>query len=244
MYFNDIHVLWYLLVIILGGIAGQIVDYSTKMFLSEKKILSKNNIKEYLEKCIPNYLLMGIVSVLYVLLLYVLGPKNYLDIIRFGLLIPMALIAFIVDYKIQIIPNRLNLTIFETGLIFTFIYGIMNINVASNLLLGMIAGGGIFLLITLVGGLIAGKEAMGLGDVKLMGALGLFFGLNSTILISVLSFLLGAIISIILMIVKKNKADMYIPFGPFIVISTLTTIYVPFNILFYILLKIFSLGLF
>lgn len=244
MYFNDIHVLWYLLVIILGGISGQIVDYSTKMFLSEKKILSKSNIKEYFSKCIPNYILMAIISVLYVLLLYILGPKNYLDIIRFVLLIPMVLIAFIVDYKEQIIPNRLNLTIFETGLIFTFIYGIMNINVASNLLLGMLAGGGIFLLITLVGGLIAGKEAMGLGDVKLMGALGLFFGLNSTILISVLSFLLGAIISIILMIVKKSKTDMYIPFGPFIVISALITIYVPFNILFMILLKIFSLGLF
>ena len=108
----------------------------------------------------------------------------------------------------------------------------------------MLAGGGIFLIITLIGGLIAGKEAMGLGDVKLMGALGLFFGLNSTILISVLSFLLGAIISIGLMIAKKGKTDQYIPFGPFIVLSALITIYVPFNILFYLLFKIFSLGLF
>lgn len=244
MYFNDIHVLWYLLVIVIGGIIGQIVDYSTKMFLAEKKILSKNHIKEYLANTIPSYALMAIISVLYVLLLYILGPKNYLDIIRFGLLIPMLLIAFIVDYKEQIIPNRLNLTIFEIGLIFTFIYGILNINVAIDLLFGMLAGGGIFLAITLIGGLIAGKEAMGLGDVKLMGALGLFFGFNSTILISVLAFLLGAIISIILMIIKKNKASQYIPFGPFIVVSTLITIYVPFNILFTILFKIFSLGLY
>lgn len=244
MYFNDIHVLWYLLVIVIGGIIGQVVDYSTKMFLADKKILSKNQIKEYLANTIPSYALMAIISVLYVLLLYILGPKNYLDIIRFGLLIPMLLIAFIVDYKEQIIPNRLNLTIFEIGLIFTFIYGILNINVAIDLLFGMLAGGGIFLAITLIGGLIAGKEAMGLGDVKLMGALGLFFGFNSTILISVLAFLLGAIISIILMIIKKNKASQYIPFGPFIVVSTLITIYVPFNILFTILFKIFSLGLY
>lgn len=244
MYFNDIHVLWYLFVIVIGGIIGQIVDYSTKMFLAEKKILSKNHIKEYLANTIPSYALMAIISVLYVLLLYILGPKNYLDIIRFGLLIPMLLIAFIVDYKEQIIPNRLNLTIFEIGLIFTFIYGLLNINVAIDLLFGMLAGGGIFLAITLIGGLIAGKEAMGLGDVKLMGALGLFFGFNSTILISVLAFLLGAIISIILMIIKKNKASQYIPFGPFIVVSTLITIYVPFNILFTILFKIFSLGLY
>ena len=156
----------------------------------------------------------------------------------------MLLIAFIVDYKEQIIPNRLNLTIFEIGLIFTFILGVININVASNLLLGMLAGGGIFLLITLIGGLIAGKEAMGLGDVKLMGALGLYFGLNSIIVISVLSFLLGAIISIGLIIAKKNKSGQYIPFGPFIVVATIITILVPFNILFEILMKIFSLGLY
>ena len=39
-------------------------------------------------------------------------------------------------------------------------------------LLGLAIGGGIFLIITLIGGLIAGKEAMGFGDVKLMGASG------------------------------------------------------------------------
>lgn len=244
MYFNDIHVLWYLFAIILGGIVGQIIDFSCKMFLQEKKIISKENIKNYIKICLPNYILIFIVSLLYVSLLYLLGPKGYLDIIRFTILIPMLLIAFIVDYKEQIIPNRLNLLIFETGLIFTFILGITNINMASNLLLGMLAGGGIFLAITLIGGAIAGKEAMGLGDVKLMGALGLYFGLNNTILISVLSFLLGAIISIILMIAKKNKAQQYIPFGPFIVLATIITIFVPFNILFNILLKVFSLGLF
>ena len=126
----------------------------------------------------------------------------------------------------------------------TFILGITNINMATNLLLGMLAGGGIFLVIALLGGLIAGKEAMGFGDVKLMGALGLFFGLNSTILISVLAFLLGAIIGIILIIAKKNKANNYIPFGPFIVMATIIKIFVPFNVLFTILMKIFSLGLY
>ena len=124
------------------------------------------------------------------------------------------------------------------------VLGITNINMATNLLLGMLAGGGIFLVIALLGGLIAGKEAMGFGDVKLMGALGLFFGLNSTILISVLAFLLGAIIGIILIIAKKNKANNYIPFGPFIVMATIIKIFVPFNVLFTILMKIFSLGLY
>ena len=112
------------------------------------------------------------------------------------------------------------------------------------MLLGMFAGGGIFLLITLIGGAIAGKEAMGMGDVKLMGALGLYFGLQNIVVISVMAFLIGAIVSVIYMLVKKKNGDTYIPFGPFIVISAIITIFVPFNTLFTILMEIFSLGLY
>jgi len=108
----------------------------------------------------------------------------------------------------------------------------------------MIAGGGIFLIITLIGGIIAGKEAMGLGDVKLMGAMGLFFGLNSILAVSVMAFLIGAVGSIIFMILKSKRASEYIPFGPFIVIAGIITIFVPFSMLFNILMTVFSLGMY
>ena len=133
---------------------------------------------------------------------------------------------------------------FEIGLVFVFLHGFTNINIALNMLLGMFAGGGIFLLITLLGGLIAGKEAMGMGDVKLMGALGLYFGLQNIVVISVLAFLIGAIGSVIYMIANKKNADNYIPFGPFIVISTVITIFVPFTVLFNMLMEFFTLGMY
>ena len=87
------------------------------------------------------------------------------------------------------------------------------------------------------------KKQWDFGDVKLMGALGLFFGLTNIILISVLAFLYAAIIGIIVIIVKRKKAAQYMAFGPFIVLATVTTIFVPFSILFDLLLTIFSLGL-
>ena len=46
---------------------------------------------------------------------------------------------------------------------------------------------------------------MGMGDVKLMGALGLFFGMKNIIMISILSFLIGAIASIFLLVFKIKK---------------------------------------
>ena len=141
----------------------------------------------------------------------------------------MLLSAFVIDYRQQIIPNRLNLTMFEIGLIIAFLYGMSNVAITVDMLLGMLVGGGIFLAITLVGSLIYGKEALGFGDVKLMA-------------ISAMSFLIGAILGIILIVTKIKKSNEYIPFGPFIVIATFISIFVPFDILLKTLLVIFTLG--
>jgi len=242
VYINDIHILYYVLVAVIGGAIGQFVDYMNIAFLAERKILSKETFREYKKIFKPNYLIIFVNAISFIALLYRFGFG--INFTRYSILIPMLISAFVVDYKIQIIPNRLNLTMFEVGLLFAFILGIQNLNVAKNMLLGMLAGGGIFLLITLIGGLIAGKEAMGLGDVKLMGALGLYFGLFDIVMISVLSFLIGAIISIIVVITRKNREDGYIPFGPFIVLATNIAIFVPSSTLFIFLMKVFSLGLF
>lgn len=242
VYINDVHILFYVLFAFIGGFIGQVIDYLNIVFLNERKVISKESFKKYKETFKVNYKLIVVNSCLYVALLYKFGMN--LDFLRFAILTPMLISAFIVDYKIQIIPNRLNFTMFEVGIIFAFIFGIQNLNLAKDMFLGMITGGGIFLLITLIGGLIVGKEAMGLGDVKLMGALGLFFGWYKILIISVLAFLIGAIISIIVLIVRKNREDGYIPFGPFIVVATFITIFVPTNLLFISLMKVFSLGLF
>ena len=80
------------------------------------------------------------------------------------------------------------------------------------------------------------------GDVKLMGALGLFFGWLNMILISVMSFLFAAIVSIIILITRRKKMNEYIPFGPFIVVASIIPIYLTTSQLIVILLKVFSLG--
>ena len=84
---------------------------------------------------------------------------------------------------------------------------------------------------------------MGFGDVKLMCGLGLIFGLGSTIIVTLLSFLIGAILSIALIITKKKSINEYIPFGPFIVIASFISMCVPFTTLATLLMKIFTLGL-
>jgi len=248
MYINDIHIIFYVLIGVLGFCVGQFVDWCNARLPEYKKVFSKEFFTIYLKNFKPKYVLGVVNAIIYIVLLYFIGWQPNilykLDLIKYLLLTPMLLSALVIDYQLQIIPNRLNLTIFEVGLAFTFLQGITSINVGIDMILGSLVGGGIFLLITLIGGLIAGKEAMGFGDVKLMGALGLFFGWINMIVISVISFLIGAIISILLLVTKIKKKDEYIPFGPFIVIAAMITMVIPSSTLISVLFKIISLGLY
>lgn len=248
MYINETHIGYYAFVAILGLFVGMFIDLINKKLPEYKKIFTKEIFKEIKLNFKPNYILMFITSIIYIGLVYKFGIKDTfisnLDLIKFMILTPMLISAFIIDYKFQIIPNRLNLTMFEIGLVITFLYGLSDVAIAINMLLGMVVGVGIFLLITLIGGIAYGKEAMGFGDVKLMGALGLYFGLSNIIIITLLSFLIGAVLSIVLLATKIKKMDEYIPFGPFIVLGTFISIYIPFEIIKNALMEIFTLGLY
>ncbi len=246
MYINDIHILNYVLVGIIGLFVGQFVDWCNKALPEYKKVFSKQFFTEYLKNCKPKYILMILTAISYLVLLYMFGIS--IGFLQYAILVPMLLSVFCIDLKLQIIPNRLNLTLFETGLFFTFLTAVLDtsrgLNIFTDNILGMLVGGGIFLLINSIGGLIAGKEAMGFGDVKLMGALGLFFGWFPIIIVSVIAFLLAAIISIIILIFRKKQINEYIPFGPFIVLASLIVIFTPFELLITIVFKIFTLGMY
>lgn len=248
MYFNDVNIGYYIIVSILGLFVGELVNWMNKRLPDELPVFTRGALKEYKKQFKPDYILMILTAVIYVVILYRFGIKKTfienLDLIKYLILTPMLLSAFVIDYRLQIIPNRLNLTIFEVGLVFAFIYGLSNVAISINMILGMLAGAGIFLGITLLGGLIYGKEAMGLGDVKLMGALGLYFGLANIIIITLVSFLVGAILSIFLLATKIRKMDQYIPFGPFIVLATFIAIFVPYDTIVLVLYNIFTLGLY
>ena len=248
MYINETHIIYYVVAAILGLFVGMFVDWMNKRLPEYKKVFSKEFFNEYMRKFRPNYIIMLAVSAIYVGLIYVYGIKSTfianLDLIKYLILTPMLISTFVIDYKLQIIPNRLNLTMFEIGLVIAFLYGLSDVAITINMALGMLVGGGIFLAITVIGGIIYGKEAMGFGDVKLMGALGIYFGLSNIIAITLVAFLVGAILSILLLVSRIKKMDEYIPFGPFIVLGTFISMFIPFEVIKNTLLQIFTLGLY
>lgn len=239
MYFNNVSIIYYLIIGLIGLVVGKFTAWANIAYVQENENVNiRNFLKHRKETYEKQYLTMFIIAAIYVDLLYKFGIKDTfyknLDLIKFLVLTPMLVSSFLIDLKYRIIPNRLNMTIFEIGLLFTFVYGINNISVAKDMLLGLVTGGGIFIIITLLGGLIAGKEAMGLGDVKFMGAVGLYFGMSSIAEISLLAFFIAAVISIVVLLtrlVRKNK-DEYVPFGPFLVLATFFLIFMGDGVVF------------
>ena len=144
MYINDINILHYVFVGIIGLFVGQFIDWCTIRLPDYKKVFSKEFFTEYKINFKPNYILMLSTAVIYIALLYFIGIKDTLianlDLIKYMLLTPLVLSAFCIDYKLQIIPNRLNLVIFEIGLVFAFIYGLSDVAITINMLLGMLVG--------------------------------------------------------------------------------------------------------
>ena len=239
MYFNNVHILVYGLIGLIGLIVGRFCAWCNKRLPEKKAIFSKEYFEEVKKGLDYNYVFMIVTAVIYMFLLFKLGIKDTflknLDLIKFLVLVPMLELTFFIDLKHRIIPNRLNMTMFEIGIVFTFIYGIANINVLKDMILGMCVGGGLFFTITLLGGLVAGKEAMGLGDVKFMGAVGLFVGTTLISEAAFLAFILAAVISILIIIVRKlitKSSDDLIAFGPFLALSVLLCVFLPSKIVF------------
>lgn len=176
-------------------------------------IFSKRKCKYCGEKISIQYPIVELLNALIYLLLYMkYGLSLYF--FKYAILSSLLIVISFIDLKYQIIPDRLNLFCLVVGILFTLPYG--DIWLIMNGAVGLFVGGGLFLLIAIVT-----RGAMGGGDIKLMGALGFYFGWQYIIFIALLSFIIGAIISIILLAFKIKSRKDYIPFGPFISISAI-----------------------
>jgi len=67
-------------------------------------------------------------------------------------------------------------------------------------------------------------KGMGLGDVKLAFLVGFLLGIKLSFYWMILSFVIGAIVGIMLILSGKTKFGKHIPFGPFMVVSFFLTL--------------------
>jgi leader peptidase (prepilin peptidase)/N-methyltransferase len=65
------------------------------------------------------------------------------------------------------------------------------------------------------------QEAMGLGDVKFMGAIGAFLGWKATVFSLMASSVIGAVVGIALILLKRQAWSSKLPYGPYIALAAI-----------------------
>ena len=91
-------------------------------------------------------------------------------------------------------------------------------------LLGLAVGFGLLFAVSVLGEKVFKKEAMGFGDVKLLGAIGAFLGWKAVLFTIFVSSFLGSVVGLLLILSRNAKMQSRIPFGPYL--SLAATIWV------------------
>lgn len=204
--------------------------YLNEIGIVDIKYIERNNKKDkrYCRDIIPIhgiklYFLMIIISfVLYFAQVEIYENTLMSDYIKFifllFILIPMA----IIDLKINIIPNQLIII----GLFFRmvmYIVEIISVDNFKDIIISDLSGFGIGFGVLAVVSIVT-RQALGAGDVKMFGVIGLLSGAVCTYTTLVFSVFIAAIVSIVLLITRKKGKKDTIPFGPCILIGYITVV--------------------
>ena len=167
-----------------------------------------------------NYFLVELISALnFVLIFYLFGFS--LTTILFFILSICFIIIFFIDMKHFIIPNELTFTLMVIGFIKSFDPYLNQYLFPNylNSLIGGVMGYSIIWFIIFAYKKLRNKEGMGLGDAKLLSAIGFWFGWISIPFILFFSSFVALIFAVPGLLNKSKNMSSQIPFGPYIILG-------------------------
>ncbi len=136
-------------------------------------------------------------------------------------LVWMLIALTFIDIDTQILPDDLSLPLLWMGLL-------LNLNGTfvplADAVIGAAAGYLSLWCVFWLFRLATGKEGIGYGDFKLLAALGAWLGWTMLPLIVLLSSAIGAIVGLLLILLRGHHRDKPIPFGPFLALAGLVAL--------------------
>ena len=237
----------YLFVIILGGLWGSFANVCIYRLPLDKGVVSG---RSYCPKCkkqitwkdnIPiisyfllngkcrkckkpissQYALVEFLSILCFTIIYFLYGITLTTLLLMILSLSFIVIFFI-DLKHFIIPNEITFSMMALGFLKSFDPNLNSLfpNYINSLIGGLL-GYGIIWSIIYFYKQVRKKEGMGLGDAKLFGVIGFWFGWIAVPFVIFISSVI-ALLSVVPSLLKNSRTmSSQIPFGPYIIIGTL-----------------------
>ena len=172
---------------------------------------------------------------------FVFGPT--VDALKWAVFAALVVVLTITDLRERILPDEVNFFGLGAGLLFSFFTKSLDGTALwlanrwfafppppialsfADAVLGAAAGSGLLWIVAEGYFRLRGREGMGLGDVKMMAAVGAFLGLKRTMLTVLLGSLLGSVIGILLIAISKKGRDYELPFGTFLGVGALLVVF-------------------
>ena len=233
--------------IIFGAIVGSFLNVCIIRLPKEESIVTPgshcphchNPIKFYDNIPLISYFLLGgkcryckrYISPQYPLIEGITAISSLSLFIRYGLslsyffyfsFVAALIVITVIDLYHQIIPDVISLPGIGVGLLGALI--IPHITFFNSFIGILLGGGSLFFIATLYQWLFK-REGMGGGDVKLLAMIGAFLGWDAVILTILFSSLIGSITGMILMALKGKDFKYAIPFGPFLSLGAVISLF-------------------
>jgi leader peptidase (prepilin peptidase)/N-methyltransferase len=236
-----------ILIIVFGGVVGSFLNVCIYRLPREKSIVLPSSfcpncedpIKFYDNIPMLSYILLRgkcrrcgarismrypVVEFLTALFFYLLYRKMGLTPELPILMVFVALLVVIsfIDLEFQIIPDILSIGGLAAGFLLSFLRPYFT---WGDALTGILVGGGVLYAIAIGYQLLAKREGMGGGDIKLLAMIGSFCGLKGVIFSLMAGSVVGTLVGLPLMFVKGENTKYAIPFGPFLSLGALVFIF-------------------
>ncbi len=138
------------------------------------------------------------------------------------------IVVSVIDFETMLISDAFSLALFLLGLAGSlhnpYFQGGWGERLASSAL-GAAAGGGFIWGLALLGKKIYKKDAVGEGDIFLMGGIGALCGWQGVFTAVVMASFLGSVYGVSLLLLKRADRMSHMPFGPFLALGAAINLY-------------------
>ena len=239
--------MWYIISIVFGALVGSFLNVCIFRLPKEESIIwpgshcphCKNAIKFYDNIPVVSYFLLrgrcryckGSISLQYPLVEGITALSSLVLFIKFGpslsylfyfAFVAALIVITVIDLYHQIIPDAISLPGIGVGLLASLL--IPQITLFNSLIGILLGGGSLFIVATFYQWLFK-REGMGGGDIKLLAMIGAFLGWKAVLLTILLSSLIGSVTGILMMVVKGKDFKYAIPFGPFLSLGAVISMF-------------------
>ncbi|MBO4555538.1 MAG: prepilin peptidase [Elusimicrobiales bacterium] len=141
------------------------------------------------------------------------------------------IVMSVIDLQTMLISDLFSIILVVLGLVSSPInpcfaeYAQSWIGCLGQSALGILAGGGFLWALAVIGKIIFGKEAMGEGDIILLGAIGSLCGWRGVITTVMMAAFFGTMYSFLLILLKKANIKSAMAFGPCLALGALVNMY-------------------